>query len=1007
MIRQNKLQKLLISLSIFCFTISLFSGFSYKVSNDELTTGQTYSGFKLTSQKYVEDIDSNVMIFNHVKSGAKLLFMQNNDDNKVFSIAFKTPPSDNTGVNHIIEHSVLDGSLNYPVKSPFLEIGKRSLNTFLNAYTASDRTIFPVASRNEKDFNNLMGIYLDAVFHPNVLKDKRIFLQEAGHYEMDSKTSDLTYKGVVYNEMKGNLSSPDSMLSDQISESLFPDTQYKWNSGGTPEAIPTLTWEKLKDTYNKYYQPSNSYICLYGNVDIKKTLEFIDSKYLSKISGKKVNITETLQKPYAKQRSIVSEYPVDKGTDISKKAMLAQNFVIDKFTNKDDAVAMMFLNYLLLGNNGSPLKSALLNNNIGSNVYGNVNIDGLQTTYSIIAENASADQKDKFHKVINDTLKSLLNGGLDKSYISSLVHSFEISFRAGRSDANRGISYDSMVYDSWINGGDPMEYLSLNSTIDKIKDAVNNDYFQELIKKYLLNNKLTSMVVLKPVPGLAEKMDADSKKANKKLKAKLSSKEIDNIVKQTADLKKWQAAPDSTSALSKLPSLDISDIDKQAEVIPTDIKDENGVKLLTHPLYTNKIVYSDLYFDTTCVPKDKLPYLYLLSTLLGGLDTQNYSYMQLINAANGCLGSLSFTPYAVTKYDDMNTFSPKLDVSFYTLDSDLPKAFDIINEIVNNTKFDNLQLMQQYIKMIRSSMDNNIVNAGSQISESRLESYYSEFGKYNDVSSIPFYKFITDLDDNFSAKSDEIVKNLKEVSGLVFNKKNMMASVTCDSDLYDAYAKEFDNFAGKLNDSEVTHQTYTFDDPVKNEGIMSTSQVQYIAQGYDINKLGYKYSGKMQVLASIINGDYIWNKVRELGGAYGGSFNISANGNAEFLSWRDPNLKETLDIFSKAGDFIKNYNLTDKDLENYVISTIGSMDRPMSPSEKGKSSDMNYISGVTQDVIQKQRDEVLSTSLEDIRSFGDMLNKITEQKDFCVFGAESKIMENKDIFNATINISSK
>lgn len=994
-------------LIIFYFIIALFSGFSFVKKDDSLIVGQTYYGFKLTSQKYVDEIQSNVMIFNHVKSGAKLLFLKNSDDNKVFSIAFKTPATDNTGVNHIIEHSVLDGSLNYPVKSPFLEIGKRSVNTFLNAYTAPDSTVFPVASRNEKDFNNLMGIYLDAVFHPNVLKDKRIFLQEAGHYELDSKESDLTYKGVVFNEMKGNLSSPGSLLNDKINESLFPDTQYKWNSGGTPEAIPTLTWEKLKETYNKNYQPSNSYIYLYGNVNIKKTLEYIDSKYLNNLTNKKVNIATTLQKPFTKPNLVVSDYPIDKDADPSKKAFLSMNFVIDKFTNKDDAIAMMFLNYLLLGNNGSPLKSALLNSNIGSNVYGNVNIQGLQSTYSIIAENAGADQREQFQKIITDTLNGLLKNGLDKTYVSSLIHSYEINFRAGRSDANRGITYSSQAFTSWINGGDPMEYLSLNSSIEKIKDSVSNDYFQNLISKYLLNNKLSSIVVLNPVPGLADKADADNKAGLKKLKDGLKTEDIDNIIKQTAELKKWQATPDTEEALAKLPSLDIADIDKQAEEVPTDIKEENGIKLLSHPLYTNKIVYSDLYFDTSCVPQEKLPYLYLLSSLLGGLDTQNYSYMELINKANGCLGSLSFSPTAINKYNDMNTYYPKLDLSFYTLDSDLPSAFDIIKEIVNNTKYDNLQLMQQYIKMIRSSMDTNIVNLGMQIVDSRLQSYYSEFGKYNDISSLPFYNFIVDLDNNFTTKSEDIVKNLKEVAGLVFNKKNMIASVTCDPDIYSSYTKEFDNFTNKLSNGDINPQAYKFDSSDKNEGYMTTSQVQYIAKGYDINKLGYTYSGKMQVLSSIINGDYIWNKVRELGGAYGGSFNISSTGNAEFLSWRDPNLKETLDIFDKAGDFIKDYNLKKKDIDNYIISTIGSIDRPMSPSEKGKSSDMSYFSGVTQDIIQKQRDEILSTTAEDIKSYGDMLNKITEQNDFCVFGNQSKIMDNKELFNSTINVVSK
>jgi presequence protease len=1004
LVKQNRFKKLFSAIVFFTFAISLFSGFGFARKEDSLTIGQTYYGFKLTSQKFMDEIQSKVLIFTHIKSGAKLIFLQNEDDNKVFSIAFKTPADNNTGVNHIIEHSVLDGSSNYPVKSPFLEIGKRSLSTFLNAYTAADRTVYPVASRNEKDFNNLMGIYLDAVFYPNVLKDKRIFLQEAGHYDLASSDSDLNYKGVVYNEMRGDLSSPSSLLTKEITESLFPDTQYRYNSGGAPEEIPNLTWLKLKDTYNKNYHPSNSFIYLYGNIKIKPTLQFINNKYLNKFTIKKVNNILAMQKPFKKPRVLITNYPIDKSANPAKKAFLSLNFVIDKFTNKDTSVAFMFLNYLLLGNNGSPLKSALLHNSIGSNVYGKVNLDGLQTTYSIIAENADVNQRFKFQKIILDTLNNLIKHGMNNSNVSALIHSYEISFKAGRLDANRGLNYNNMVITSWTYGGDPLMYLSFDSSIKKIKNSVSNGYFQSLISKYLINNKLCSLVALKPVPGLAEKTAAETKAKLKRIKSILSAKDIQNLIKQSVSLREWQSTPNSKQALLTLPSLAITDIDKKAELVPMKVKSVNGVKLLTHSLFTNKIIYSDMYFDTTGIPQGKLPYLYLLSSLLGELNTQNYGYMQLIDKVNGCLGDLRFAPYAITKYNDLNTYFPKLDVSFYTLASDLPEAFDTINEIINSTKFDNLPLIKQYIKRIRSSMDNNIVDAGIQIVDSRLQSYYSEFGRYNDMSLLPYYNFITDLDNNFGIRSNEIKKNLKEVSSIVFNKKNMTASVTCDSDLYATYAKNFNAYTHKLGSSDVKPERYKFNSTVRNEGYMSTSQVQYIAKGYDINRLGYRYSGKMEVLSNIINGAYIWNKVRELGGAYGGAFRISSTGKAEFISWRDPNLKETMDIFNKSGEFIKYYALSDKDLTDYIISTIGGLDKPMSPSEKGKTSDLCFFSGLTQAIIQNQRDEILSTTVQDIKSFGDMLSKITAQNEFCIFGSKTKIMDNKGIFNKIINV---
>lgn len=1005
MIKKITFKRLLTTILIICFMLMMPPAYSFAAKTDTLAIGKSYSGFKLVSEKYISEIQSNVMIFNHEKSGAKLLFLQNDDTNKVFSIAFRTLATDNTGVNHIIEHSVFDGSANYPVKSPLSEMSKRSLNTFLNAYTASDRTIFPVASRNKKDFNNLMEVYLDAVFYPNVLKDKKIFMQEAGHYEMDSKTSDLTYKGVVYNEMKGNQSLPNSILADEINKSLFPDTDYKWNSGGTPEAIPTLTWEKLKETYNKNYNPSNSDIYLYGNVNIKETLKIIDSKYLSKFAKKIVNNTYTLQKPFTKQKEVSVQYPIAKSADPNNRTFLSMNFVTDKITNKDDAIGLMFLNYMLLGNNSAPLKNAMLSSGICSNVYGNINNNDLQTSYSIIAENTNYNQKNKFVEIINNTLNRLVKSGLDKDMAKALAHSYEINLRASRSDANRGITYNDLVMSTWLNGGDPTQYLTLNDCVNKIKNSLSGNYFENLIKKYLINNKLSSVVVLKPVPGLSEKMDADIKAALKNKKSKLTAKDIDEIIKQTAEIKKWQSTPNSSASMAKLPSLNVSDIEKQSQTIPIDVKGESGIKVLNHSLFTDKVIYSDLYFDTSAVPQNKLEYLYLLSIMLGGLDTQNYNYTQLANKIGNSMGSISFVPSQITKFKDMNTYYPKFNVSFYTLDSDIPAAFKVVNEIINNTKYDNKVLLKQYIKITRSSLDNNIIGSGMDIASGRVKSYYSECGRYVDLGSLPFYNFIIDLDNNFNAKSDEITKNLKEVADLVFNKRNMVVGVTCDSDEYSKVEKSLNLFISKLKNNDIKPQVYKFDNVSKNEGFKSTSQVQYIAQGYDFNKLGYDYSGKMLVLKSILDGDYIWNRVRELGGAYGGSFNISRNGNAEFLSWSDPNLKETLDVFSKAGDFIKNLSTDDKELENYIISTIGVIDKPMSPSEKGKASDLAYFSGIKQNDIQKERNEILSTTIEDIKNYGDMLNKITEQRDFCIFGNQGKINDNKDIFNSIIDVA--
>lgn len=983
----------------------LLTGYCSEDKDTSLKTGKNYSGFTLKSIQYISEIESQVFIFNHNKSGARLIFLKNNDNNKVFSIGFKTPAVDNSGVNHIIEHSVLDGSLNYPVKSPLSEMSKRSLNTFLNAYTSPDRTIFPIASRNEKDFNNLMSVYLDAVFYPNVLKDERIFLQEAGHYELKDKKSDLIYKGVVYNEMKGDLSSPDSILRDEINKSLFPDTEYRWNHGGTPEAIPHLTYEQLKETYINYYHPSNSFIYLYGNLDIFKTLKLINDKYLVKFTRSNKEYKTKFQAPFKAQKIVNAVYPVSDAAGSNNKTYLALNFLMDKTTNKDDAIGLMFINYLLLEDNSSIIKNTLLKSGVCSNVYGSINDEGLQTAYSIIGENGDPRRSKEFVKVINNTLKAAVKRGIDKRIISSLMHSWEINIRANRNNVNRGILYNDLVMSTWMHNSSPTLYLTLDDSLNRLKKAVETDYFERFINKYLLENKTSSLIVLKPEPGLSVDKQEEFTRALKGKKEKMTQKQQEKIISQADQLRKWQREPNSEEAVNRMPTLDISDVDRKAEVIPIEIKSVNGTKVLEHKLQTNKIIYSDLYFDTSGVPQDKIQYLNLLSMLLGKLGTESYRSKEIAREINNTMGGISFSHEVIKGFRDSDTYYPKLDVGFYTLDKDTSASFKVIDQIINHTKFNNRKLLKQYINVISSSLNNNILNMGMEVAKGRVESYYSNCGQYGNLGLLDYWEFINNLNKNYDENYNDLTKNLRLVADIVFNKNNVTVSVTGSEEDCIKYEKSVKEFLSKLKKDKVQKQVYTFKCLTKNEGLLSSSGVQYIAQGYDFTKLGYKYSGKLLVLKNILNEEFIWNRIRELGGAYGGAVSISSNGDLKFLSWRDPNVKETLDIFSEAGDFIKKLKLTDRELQNYIISTIGELDRPMDSYEKGRVSDMLYFKGVTQNDIQQERNEILHTSLKDIKDYGDMLRDVTRQNTFCIFGNEKKLKENKEIFSGLINLS--
>ncbi len=622
--------------------VQLSSSMSALSTKESLEEGKIISGFKLESKQWIDDVHSTAMIFNHVKSGAKLIYLQNEDENKVFSISFRTPVNDNTGVNHIIEHSVLCGSKEYPVKDPFLIMTKQSLNTFINAFTGADFTMYPVSSKNEKDFDNLMGVYLDAVFYPNISKDPRILKQEGWHYEINSETGELNYNGVVYNEMKGNYSSPQVILSNTINQSLFNDNSYSYESGGNPENIPDLTYEKFIETYKKYYVPSNSSIYLYGKLNIENTLKFMNDNYLSKLPKTNVDTAIKLQKPYERRVEKTGLYPVAKDGSTENMTYLSSNYVIDKISDVEDVLVFQILQAILLNTEGSPLKKALMESGIGTNAYGSFNLSTLQPVFSIITDNANESEKYKFKKVIEDTLKEVVKEGFNKELVNSVLTAIEFSLRTQNSNANRGLNYMFNAINCMNYGMSPTEYLEITPALNKIKSKINEGYFEKLIQKYLLDNKYSSLVILKPSSGLNEKKEEALKNKLSAYKASLSESELAKIKKDTEELKRWQGTEDTKENLSKIPTLSRSDLSLKAEEIPTIEKLERGIKILSHPIFTDGITYSNLYFDSSKVPQDKVLYLKLLANVLGNVNTEKYDIMQLSNKIMRDTGGISF-----------------------------------------------------------------------------------------------------------------------------------------------------------------------------------------------------------------------------------------------------------------------------------------------------------------------------------------------------------------------------
>ena len=971
-----------------------------------LEVGKEYNGFLLKEENKIEEINSISRVFYHEKSGARLLHLENDDDNKVFSISFRTPPKDSTGVAHILEHSVLCGSRKFPVKEPFVELIKGSLNTFLNAMTFADKTMYPVASKNDRDFQNLMDVYLDAVLYPNIYKFPEIMMQEGWHYEIEDKNDDITYKGVVYNEMKGAFSSPESVLVRRIQGTLFPDTAYGVVSGGDPEEIPNLTQEAFEGFHKKYYHPSNSYIFLYGDLDILEQLKFINENYLMNFDKIEVDSEIEFQKPFNCQKEERLEYSISEDEKEEDKTYLSLNYAVGVSTNPEEYLAFEILEHILLGAQSAPLKRAIIDANLGKDVFGYYDNSIYQPVFSVIVKNSNESEKERFKQVVYDTLRKLVNEGIDKKLIEASINIKEFQLREADYDGDpKGLIYNIKAMDSWLYDGDANIHLEYNKYFKKVREGLKTRYFEELIEKYILNNTHSSFLVLSPKQGLAEQKAKETERKLKDYKNSLSEQEIGNLIEQTKALKLRQNTPDSEESLETIPMLSIEDIKNTVEDLPLVDEELRGVKVLRHPMFTNSIAYVHLYFDSSAVEQPLIPYISLLSTLLGSVDTKNYNYGDLSNEVNINTGGIRFHSKAIVKNKDAETYYPKVVVKGKALVCKLPELLTLTAEILSSSKFDDKNRLREILDRSKSRIEMYVNDAGHVVSSGRALSYISSCSKYEEIlSGLSYYKFIVELIENFDKKSDEIINNLKKISNCIFNKKNLMVSVTFSDEDYKEFEKNFNILFDSLGDEFFQPQAYRFDLGKENEGLMTSAEVQYVAKASNFIKLGYDYSGNMRVLKTIVGLDYLWNRVRVQGGAYGCFLRFSRSGNVYLGSYRDPNLVETVEAYNQMEAYIREFTASEREMTKYIIGTISELDTPQTPVMKGEHAVLNYISGITKEDMKRERIEILNTKEADIRKYSELFDKAMKENYLCVLGNQEKIKENEKLFNKLINV---
>ena len=957
--------------------------------------------YEILDEHRVEDVQSDGFILRHKKSGARIAILSNNDDNKVFYIGFRTPPEDETGVPHIIEHTTLCGSKKFPVKDPFIELAKGSLNTFLNAMTYPDKTVYPVASCNDQDFKNLMDVYLDAVFNPNITKYEEIFKQEGWHYELTGKDDELKINGVVYNEMKGAYSSPDEVLSSQIYRSLFPDNTYSKDSGGNPEYIPKLTYEAYLDFYHKYYHPSNSYIYLYGDMDVVERLEWLDKEYLSLYDYKKVNSEINKQPAFDEIKNVEAQYSITMDDSQENKTYLSYNRVVGDTLDEMLYQAFDVLDYALVSSPGAPVKQALIDAGIGDDVYGSYDAGILQPVFSFVAKNANASQADEFESIIENTLKEVVKTGINKEALLAGINSSEFKFReADFGQFPKGLLFGLNCLDSWLfDDMKPFIHLECLGTFAKLRKAVDTDYFEKLIQEYLLDNTHGSSVTVKPKRGLGNEREEALAKELSDYKASLSDEEIKKLIEDTEHLKKYQEEPSPDEDLRKLPMLTRADMKKNAMPF-SNIEDELlDVKVVRHDIESNGIDYISFLFDAGDFAQSELGYLGFFTNALGLVSTEKYSYTDLANATNIYTGGISTGTASHPDIKDRNNFVFKLEVKLKVLEKNLDKALELMEQMLLSSDFTDTKRLGELVAQIKARLQANLSSSGHLVAAMRSMSSFSRYALYQDeLKGIAFYRSICHIEKELSESPKSVSDKLAAIAKKLFARNRMLISFTGNNEAYgnakpslEKVIAGFDKMSAIGNQAEVHFNT-------AKEAFIDASQIQYVAKTGDFICEGYEYTGALRLLRIILSYDYLWINVRVKGGAYGCMNTFLRSGESYFVSYRDPNLSDTLDVYDRIPEYIKNFSPDERDMTKYIIGTFSALDTPMNPEAKGSRSLSAYLEGITYEQIQKERNEILNAQPEDIRRLADLVEAVLKKDSICVIGNENMIKESARLF---------
>lgn len=949
--------------------------------------------FELLRDERIEELNTRARLYRHTATGAEVLSLENDDENKVFGITFRTPPADSSGIAHIMEHSVLCGSRKYPVKEPFVELIKGSLKTFLNAFTYPDKTCYPVASTNMQDFYNLVDVYLDAVFYPRITPET--LMQEGWHYELDNADSPMVFKGVVFNEMKGAYSSPEGLLGRYSQQVIFPDITYGVDSGGDPQEIPDLTYQTFKAFHQTHYHPSNARVYFYGDDDPARRLELLH-EYFKDFERIAVNSDVQLQPAFESPRSVIHAYDASQDAADKQKGYVTVNWLLPENNNATQTLSLSVLSYILVGTPASPLRKALIDSGLGENVTGGGLENNLrQLTFSTGLKSIKYPEAGKVEQLILDTLAGLVRDGIDPDMTEAALNTFEFSLRENNTGSfPRGLSLMLRALTTWLHHGDPLAPLAFEAPLAAVRQllADNPRYFEALIDEHLLQNQHRVTLTLEPDTTLRQKQDAAEAERLAKTKAGMSQADVQRVIDETRTLKALQITPDPPEALAKIPSLTLADLDKENKIIPIDILSEYSSKILYHDLFTNGIVYLDIAFNLHTLPQELLPYLPLFGQSLTKIGTGREDFVKLQQRIGRKTGGI-WASRMVSAVRGQAEGAAWLFLRGKATMAQADDLLDILRDITHSVKLDNRERFKQMVLETKASLESGLIPGGHGVVDTRLRANFNEADWVDEqMSGVSYLFFLRQLAEDVDRDWPAVLRKLTDIHRTLLNQNAIIFNVTLDADNWAGFQPKLRHFIADLPVRPISLARWQPGLAFGPEGLTIPAQVNYVGKGANLFELGYQLHGSHLAITNFLRTTWMWERVRVQGGAYGGfcSFD-SHSGVFNYLSYRDPNLLATLDNYDGASHYLRTVELSNEEITKSVIGGISMLDAYQLPDAKGYSSMLRHLLGTTEAERQQRRDELLSTRPADFRAFADVLAQVNERGLVVVLGSKENI----------------